>query len=30
MEGGKDIPVSKSRAAGVKKEYLVFVSEQYK
>ncbi|MCI8774024.1 MAG: response regulator transcription factor [Lachnospiraceae bacterium] len=30
MEGGRNIPVSKTRAAEVKKEYLLFVSEQYR
>ena len=30
MESGKSIPVSKTRAAGVKKEYLLYVSEQYR
>lgn len=29
MESGKRIPVSKTRAPGVKKDYLLFVSEQY-
>lgn len=29
MESGKYIPVSKTRAPGVKKAYLLFVSEQY-
>lgn len=29
MESGKSIPVSKTRAPGVKKDYLLFVSEQY-
>ncbi len=30
MESGKSIPVSKTRAADVKKAYLMFVSEQYR
>lgn len=30
MESGKSIPVSKTRIAGVKKDYLLFVSEQYR
>lgn len=30
MESGKDIPVSKAKAADVKKEYLMFVSEKYR
>lgn len=30
MEGGRNIPVSKTKAAEVKKEYLLFVSEQYR
>ena len=30
MESGKSVPVSKARSAGVKKEYLLFVSEQYR
>lgn len=30
MESGRNIPVSKTRAANVKKEYLLFVSEQYR
>lgn len=30
MESGKCIPVSKTRTAGVKKEYLLFISEQYR
>lgn len=29
MESGKNIPISKSRIAAVKKEYLLFVSGQY-
>lgn len=29
MESGKNIPISKTKAADVKKEYLKFVSEQY-
>lgn len=30
MESGKQIPVSKAKAARVKREYLLFVSEKYK
>ncbi len=30
MESGKSIPVSKNRAADVKKEYLLFVTEYYR
>ncbi|MDE6203237.1 MAG: LytTR family transcriptional regulator, partial [Lachnospiraceae bacterium] len=30
MESGKSIPISKARSAGVKKEYLLYVSEQYR
>lgn len=30
MESGKSVPVSKARSAVVKKEYLLFVSEQYR
>lgn len=30
MESGKNIPVSKTRAADVKKEYLIFVSAKYR
>lgn len=30
MESGKSIPVSKKRAADVKKEYLLFVNEHYR
>lgn len=30
MESGKNIPVSKTRTSDVKKEYLLFVSEQYR
>lgn len=30
MESGKNIPISKTRAADVKKEYLKFISEQYR
>lgn len=30
MESGRNIPVSKTRAADVKREYLHFVSEQYR
>lgn len=30
MESGKVLPISKTRAAGVKKKYLLFVSEQYR
>lgn len=30
MESGKSIPISKARIAGVKKDYLLFVSEQYR
>lgn len=30
MESGKDIPVSKAKAADVKKKYLLFISEKYK
>ena len=30
MEDGRSIPVSKTRAADVKREYLHFVSEQYR
>lgn len=29
-ESGETIPISKTRAAGVKKEYLTFISEQYR
>ena len=29
MESGKSIPVSKNRAADVKKEYLLFVTDYY-
>lgn len=30
MQSGRNIPVSRTRAADVKKEYLMFVSEQYR
>lgn len=30
MESGKSIPISKARSAGVKREYLLYVSEQYR
>lgn len=30
MESGANLPVSKARSASVKKEYLLFVSEQYR
>lgn len=30
MESGRNIPISKTRAADVKREYLKFVSEQYR
>ncbi|MDE5932651.1 MAG: LytTR family transcriptional regulator, partial [Lachnospiraceae bacterium] len=30
VESGRNIPVSKTRAAEAKKEYLLFVSEQYR
>lgn len=30
MESGANLPVSKARSTGVKKEYLLFVSEQYR
>lgn len=30
MQSGRSIPVSRARAADVKKEYLMFVSEQYR
>ncbi|MDE7207351.1 MAG: LytTR family DNA-binding domain-containing protein [Lachnospiraceae bacterium] len=30
MESGKSIPISKKRAVNVRKEYLLFVSEQYR
>ena len=30
MEDGRSIPVSKTRAADVKREYLNFVTEQYR
>lgn len=30
MESGRQIPVSKTRAADVKKIYLMFVSEKYR
>ncbi len=30
MESGKSIPISKKRAADVKKEYLLYVNERYR
>lgn len=30
MEDGRSIPISKTRAADVKKEYLLFISERYR
>lgn len=30
MESGKSIPISKARSAGAKREYLLYVSEQYR
>lgn len=30
MENGKNIPISKTRAGNVKKDYLLYVSEQYR
>ena len=29
LESGRNVPVSKTRSAEVKREYLVFVSKQY-
>lgn len=30
MESGKVLPVSKTKSAGVKKEYLIYISQQYR